>query len=202
MSNALRVQLVDGPSQFASLASECDEIARRMQPRLPFATSCWLQTWWAHYHENRALVRDRFYVHTVRDAGGALLAVAPLMITERPATGPLRSRSVAFFGGDKNVTELRGLVCAPESEGLAVSALLEHFNAHGEAWDWFAWNGVRKDTAAYAALNESKNFEWARDTTDYVLPPRPILGRVFARSLAQHQGVSAQVLQLTQARRP
>ena len=173
MSHALRVQLVDGPLQFAALASECDEVARRMQPRLPFATSCWLSTWWAHYRENRALVRDEFYVHTVRDDRGALLAVAPLMITERPATGPFRSRSVSFFGGDKNVTELRGLVCAPEAEGPAVSALLAHFTARREDWDWFAWNGVRKGTAAYAALEASKDFEWVRETTDYVLPLAP-----------------------------
>ena len=173
MSHAARVQLIDSPLGFASLASECDEIAHRMQPRSPFATSRWLSTWWAHYQENRALVRDRFYVHTVRDRRGALLAVAPLMLTERPATGPLRSRSMSFFGGVKNVTELRGLVCAPEAEERAVSALLQHFDTQGADWDWFTWNGVRKGSAAYAALSASKHFQWASETTDYVLPLAP-----------------------------
>lgn len=173
MSSKLRVQLLKSPLELVLLASECDALARRMQPRSPFATSSWHGLWWAHYREDRLLVKDHFFVHTVRDEQGTLLALAPLMLTERPSKGPLRSRSVAFFGGDKSVTELRGIVCAPESEGPVVRALLAHFNARGDDWDWFVWNGVRKDSEAYAALSETKGFEWARETLDYTLPLAP-----------------------------
>ena len=170
MSAPLRVQLVDGPSGFASLANECDDLARRMQPRLPFATSCWLGLWWKHYCEDRLWVRDTFLLHTVRDEHGALLALAPLMLTERPGAGPLRTRALTFFGGDKNVTELRGLVCAPQAEGAVARALLAHVAEQGEEWDWFLWNGVRKDSEAYSVLTQAGHFEWTGENVDYVLP--------------------------------
>ncbi len=170
MKERVRVERLDGPQALHAIAAECDRIAARMQPRLPFATSDWLSLWWQHYREQRVLVRDRFFVHTVRDERGVLIALAPLMLTERPGSGPFRSRGVTFFGGDKNVTELRGLVCAPEHEGEAVRALLAHLWARGEDWDWLVWNGVRRGAEGHAVLEAAQNFEWLRETTDYVLP--------------------------------
>jgi len=140
-----------------------------MRPRVPFATSGWLTHWWQHYREDRLLVRDRFFVHTVRDENGALIAIAPLMLTDRPATGPLRSRCITFLGVDKNVTELRGLICQPEREGAAVRALLAHFSARRDEWDWFAWDGILRDGEGYRVLTETEGFEWRGETTDYVL---------------------------------
>ncbi|HKO46839.1 MAG TPA: GNAT family N-acetyltransferase [Polyangiaceae bacterium] len=166
----LRVQVLENPWQMSALAGECDQLARSMQPRLPFATSNWLAFWWRHYSEQRLLVNDRFFVHTLRDESGTLRAVAPLMLTERPGTGPLRARTLAFFGGDKNITELRGMICAPELEGQAVRALLAHVTGRGKHWDWFTWNGVRQGSEAHAALASAANFHWTRDTNDYVLP--------------------------------
>ena len=173
MKEALRVERLEGPHALHALAAECDRIAARMTPRLPFATSDWLSLWWQHYREQRFLVRDRFFVHTVRDERGVLLALAPLMLTERPGSGPFRSRGITFFGGDKNVTELRGLVCAPEHEGPAIRALLAHLCTRGEDWDWLVWNGVRQGAEGQAALEAAGSFEWLRETTDYVLflPP-------------------------------
>ena len=170
MKDQLTVQLLASAEELLALAPECDAQARRMQPRLPFATSSWLLLWWQHYCESRLLVRDRFYVHTVRDAQGTLVAIAPLMLTERPGSGPFRARTLGFFGGDKNVTELRGLVCAPEAEGAAVRAVLAHFSEREQEWDWFNWYGVRAGSEAYAALSQAKNFHWIRETRDYVLP--------------------------------
>src|SRR5450755_2586048 len=149
MREALSVQRVQSPEALAGLAEECRALAFAMQPRLPFAMSDWLQPWWRHFREDRLLVRDEFYVHALRNAEGALRALAPLMLTERPATGPLRSRSLAFFGSDKNVTELRGLICAPEHEAAAVRALLAHLVKRSDEWDWFVWNGVRANSEAY-----------------------------------------------------
>ena len=170
MMSRLHVRLLEGPRQLRAIAGECDAVASRMQPRLPFATSSWLSCWWEHYRERRFLVRDRFFVHTVRDDENNLVALAPLMLTERPGSGPFRSRGLSFFGGDKNVTELRGLICAPEHEAAVVRALLAHLTQRQGEWDWLSWNGVSRDTEAYSVLNETRNFEWSRDTTDYVLP--------------------------------
>ena len=166
----LRAQLLASPAELSRIARECDELALSMSPRLPFATSTWLDLWWRHYSEQRALVRDRFFVHALRDAGGTLRAVAPLMLTERPGTGPFRARTLAFFGADKNVTELRGLICAPEYEGPAVRSLLARVTDCADQWDWFTWHGVRLGTDAYQVLDNDPSFHWTRETTDYVLP--------------------------------
>ena len=166
---SLKVQRVAGPDALMSLAGECAQLEPQMRPRLPFATHDWLALWWRHYHEDRLFVRDEFYVHTVRGPSGALIALAPLIRTERPANGPLRCRSVAFFGADKNVTELRGLVCAQEHEGAVTRALLAHFDRVRDEWDWFTWHGVRKNGEAYALLDENANFEWGKESTDYLL---------------------------------
>jgi len=151
------------------LARECDELALSMSPRLPFATSTWLELWWRHYGEQRLLVNDRFFVHVLRDERGTLRAIAPLMLTERPGTGPLRARALAFFGADKSITELRGMICAPEMEEPAIRSLLSYFNGRADEWDWFTWHGVRRGSAAYQTLNSEPNYHWTRETTDHVL---------------------------------
>jgi len=166
----LRVQLLASPAQLSALARECDELALSMYPRLPFATSTWLALWWQHFSEQRFFVHDRFFVHTLRDESGRLRALAPLMLTERPGTGPMRARALAFFGADKNITELRGLICQPEFEGAAVRSLLAHVIGCAEQWDWFSWNGIRRGTDAHQALDMNPNYHWTRETTDYVLP--------------------------------
>ena len=165
----LRVQLLASPAELSVLARECDELALSMYPRLPFATSTWLALWWRHFSEQRFFVHDRFFVHTLRDESGRLRALAPLLLTERPGTGPLRARTLAFFGADKNITELRGLICAPELEGAAVRSLLAHVIGCADQWDWFSWNGIRRGTDAHQALDAEPNYHWTRETTDYVL---------------------------------
>jgi hypothetical protein len=115
-------------------------------------------------------MRDRFFVHLVRGQGGELVAVAPLVLTERPGAGPLRSRNVAFFGSDKSMTELRGLICPVELEGPVTSALLAHLVDTKDDWDWLMWSGVSKNGPAYQALNEIPGFEWSNETIDHVLP--------------------------------
>lgn len=167
---ALRVHRLTTPAELSAMSGECDQLALAMSPRLPFATSTWLELWWRHYGEQRLLVNDRFFVHALRDESGRLRALAPLMLTERPGTGPLRARTLAFFGADKSITELRGLICAPEMEGPAVRALLAHFKNCADEWDWFTWHGVRRSSEAYQTLNSDSNYHWTRETTDHVLP--------------------------------
>ena len=166
----LRVQRLATPAELSALARECDQLALSMSPRHPFATSTWLELWWRSYGEQRLLVNDRFFVHTLRDETGTLRAIAPLMLTERPGTGPLRARTLAFFGADKSITELRGMICAPEMEEPAVRSLLAHFKSCADEWDWFTWHGVGRGSEAYQVLNTEPNYHWTSETTDYVLP--------------------------------
>jgi CelD/BcsL family acetyltransferase involved in cellulose biosynthesis len=169
IAGRLSVQLIESAAELATLGGECERLASASRPRLPFATSDWLRLWWQHFSEIRWLVRDRLFVHALRDEQGTLVALAPLMLTERPAAGPLRVRCITFLGVDKNITELRGLICAPEHEGPAARALLEHLNEHRDTWDWFAWDGVLQGGEAHQLLSEVSNFSWRRETADYVL---------------------------------
>lgn len=165
----LRVQVIAGPEQLRGLASEVDRLALAMRPRVPFATSAWLLLWWQHFSESRWLVRDRFFVRALRDENGVLVALAPLLLTERPGAGPLRARSLGFWGRDKNITELRGLICKPEHEAAATQALLEHLHQHADEWDWFMWDGVRKESEAHQLLSNTTNFGWRRETASHLL---------------------------------
>ena len=149
----LSVQLIDGPDALRTLAPDSDRLAFSMRPRVPFATNAWLSEWWSHFREARVLLKDRFFVHALRDQNGTLVALAPLVLTERPGAGPVRIRVVSFFGRDKNITELCGMICAPENEMAATRALLSHFAQRADEWDWFLWSGVHKQGEAYAALD-------------------------------------------------
>ena len=108
----LSVQIIASPEQLRALATEVDQLALAIRPCVPFATSAWLLSWWQHFSENRWWVRDRFFVRALRDESGVLVALAPLLLTERPRASPLRVRSLGFWGRDKNITELRGMLCA------------------------------------------------------------------------------------------
>jgi CelD/BcsL family acetyltransferase involved in cellulose biosynthesis len=165
----LSVQLIDGPDALRTLAPEADRLALSMRPRVPFATYAWLSQWWASFHEARVLLRDRFFVHALRDENGALVALAPLVLTERPGSGPVRVRVVSFFGRDKNITELCGMVCAPEHEADATRALLAHFAARTDEWDWFFWSGTHKESEAYTLLSGEPGFVWRQETPCHLL---------------------------------
>jgi CelD/BcsL family acetyltransferase involved in cellulose biosynthesis len=161
--------LIRDPQGLRSLAAEADALTLTMRPRRPFATNNWLELWWQNYREQRALVRDEFYLHVLRDGQGKLIALAPLALTERPSVGPLRTRGFAFLGSDKNITELRGLICAPEHEAAAARALVEHLYERRNTWDWFAWHGVTSGGEAHRYLSGLPKFEWRREVIGYQL---------------------------------
>jgi CelD/BcsL family acetyltransferase involved in cellulose biosynthesis len=101
--------------------------------------------------------------------GERLVAVAPLMLTERPAVGPVRVRMLHFFGADPNITELRGWICRPGDEAAAARALFSELTASRGEWDWAVWSGL---PAASPALDELGAVEWVRDTPDFWLDTR------------------------------
>lgn len=137
---------------------------------LPFVTFDWALSWWKHLAESSRCVRDSLRVTAVRDRSGALIAVAPLMLTERPATGPVRVRVVQFFGADPNITELRGMLCLPGREREATLAVLEDLRARAGEYDWIVWSGAPMSSAAEAAVRAAREQPWSREIPDYVLP--------------------------------
>jgi len=142
VSGPLRVERVEGADPIGALAPEWRALFDATGCRLPFHAVEWAQAWWRHLHRNGRATRDTLQLRAVRDAGGQLVAVAPLMLTERPATGPLRARNLQFLGADGNLTEVRGLLCAPGAEKDAHAALRAELESGGTAWDWVQWSGM------------------------------------------------------------
>src|SRR5215467_2193766 len=74
---------------------------------------------------------------------GRLIGVAPLFIREYRLLRFVRFRFAQFFGADSSITELRGLVCAPDDQPAAVAALAAFFQGQYRFWDLLRWDGLR-----------------------------------------------------------
>jgi hypothetical protein len=138
----LRIERLPGPEALEALAPEVEALEASLSPRVPFTSWLWNALWWKHYRADRLFVRDEFFVHVVRDEAGALVALAPMMLTHRPSFAPLRVRILQFFGADENVTEIRGPLCRPEHLPGVVEALGNHFRQREDDWDWVDWRGL------------------------------------------------------------
>jgi len=115
------------------------------------------------------LFHDEFFCHLVRDDGGRLAAVAPLMRTSAPGVGLPVLRMVQFLGADAALTEIRGPICRPEDHTLVVEALVQHFLAHPSEWDVFRWAGLRHRVDVYSARPLPCAFAPRGDVPDYVV---------------------------------
>jgi len=133
------------------LLAEWDALHERISPNTPFTSASWNVLWWKHHCSNRLLKRDELCLIVVRDAQNALIAVAPMMSTRRPAIGPLRLHTLRYFGADPNVTELRGLVCEPENEVAALEAVLKCLKHEYSHADWIEWGALREENWKTAA---------------------------------------------------
>ncbi len=162
----LTVESVDA---FDPLEREWELLDQQTRPRLPFTGPLWNRIWWQHFREARTVVKDSLRLFALRDRQGQLRGVAPMMLTERPAIGPLRARMLQFLGADPNVTEVRGIVCAPEDEAAVTDALLEHLERHGREWDWLLMGGVRQASDAFRVVGQRAHVEWGREVPDYLL---------------------------------
>ena len=139
---------------------------------LPFLSWEWAVSWWRHLASRRVRVSDALFVHAVW-AGDALIAIAPLMITERPSVGPVRLRCAQMIGADPAVTELRGVLCAAGQEPEAHAALFESLRQASDRFHWLDWSGVRAGSSEEAMLaSAGATFEPA-STPDFVLPLPP-----------------------------
>jgi CelD/BcsL family acetyltransferase involved in cellulose biosynthesis len=165
---SIRIERLSGPEAFGALTPEWDVLDASLSPRTPFTTSLWNTLWWKHFRAELPLVRDEFFAHVVRNEAGQLMAVAPMMLTHRPARGPLRARALQFFGTDPNMTEIRGLACRPTDEAAVVQALVSHFISRGDEWDWMEWGGIREGEA-HQWFSRQPGVQPSRATPDYFL---------------------------------
>lgn len=167
---ALAVEEIETTDALEALGPEWQRLAAAAAEGLPFRTFEWNRAWWASLHAEGLLVRDALFVLAVRDSEGALVAVAPLMRTERPGLGPLRIRALDFFGADPNVTEVRGMICAPGLEGAVLAAILEHLERRIESWDFVCWRSVRAGSDTHGVIVAHRGVHALGARPDYILP--------------------------------
>ena len=157
-------------NSFSALAPEWEQLLPRCPVRTPFTHPRWCELWWQHFAENRLMVRDRLRLLEVRDAAGALKAVAPFVITSRPALPWLAIRTVRPIGADPSVTELSTLVCAPEDEAEVTASLLDYFNERSGEWDLLSLGDMRVDSDSARIFGARSGARLTGELSDFVLP--------------------------------
>src|SRR5580698_7791770 len=110
---------------------------------LPFTSWEWNIAWWRHLSRQGFVSNDRLFVLAMRRQG-ALVGIAPLMLSERPARGP-RIRCLRYFGVDQNITELTGPLCGRADESEFHHTLLDYIFEHRTEWDCAILDGLRED---------------------------------------------------------
>jgi CelD/BcsL family acetyltransferase involved in cellulose biosynthesis len=139
---ALTIQLVTSFADLLELQAGWLALETSASAELPFQTWEWAVAWWQHLREDNLGVRDQLRVCVVRDPDQQIVAIAPLILTERPSFGPLRVRQIQFIGADPNITEIRGMLCRPELEQACCRLLRTHFAESARDWDWISWDGL------------------------------------------------------------
>lgn len=165
----LLVERVESLADLRGLESEWRELEPHL-PELPFLTFDWAVAWWEHLAEHRWLVADKLFARAIRDRHGALVAVAPLMITQRPGWG-LGARQLQLFGADPNLTEIRRIAAPVELEPQVYAALMHDLSNCSDAWDWLALTGVPANAELRHAVSGSfPRAQWSGALPNYVLP--------------------------------
>ncbi|MFF3741350.1 GNAT family N-acetyltransferase [Streptomyces sp. NPDC002566] len=118
MKPAYTTQVVTDEKAFAALAPAWGELYGRCAAATPFQSHAWLHSWWLSYGR-----RGRLRVLAVRDAGGELLAVAPLMAVRRPLPTLVPLGGAISDYGDVLVDDERGETAVEAlTEGLSAAA--------------------------------------------------------------------------------
>jgi CelD/BcsL family acetyltransferase involved in cellulose biosynthesis len=155
----LTVSTLGTVDELQRLEPEWLELLGRTGSDLPFLLPEWAITWWELFRQERAVIRDRLFVKVVRGGSGQLLAIVPLMLTERPGVGPARVRMVGFLGADRYVTEQRAPIVDPGAEAEVAKALAAHFTAE-DGWDWITWDGLRRESELATTLAGAVDLRW------------------------------------------
>jgi CelD/BcsL family acetyltransferase involved in cellulose biosynthesis len=166
----LHVERVAGVAAAEQLTTEWEQLEESLRPRTPFTSPLWNSLWWRHFPADSLWVRDEFFIHTVRNEFDALIAVAPLMLTTRPAFGPLRVTELQLLGADENVTELRGVIARPQHLPEALATLSDYFRAIAGRWDWLQWCGIPAEGPSRELLQRTGKIQWGREVPNYYVP--------------------------------
>ena len=157
----------------------------RVEPDMPFGWPDWVITWWELFRQERSVIRDSLLVKAVRRDSGELVAIVPLMATERPAVGPVRVRGIGFIGADKYVTEQQAPLVDPACEREVGAALASDLST-ADDWDWIAWEGLNPESDLARALGRTMDLRWGASQAGNILhlaPSWPKFKRRFRKHL-------------------
>jgi CelD/BcsL family acetyltransferase involved in cellulose biosynthesis len=152
---AYHVEKVASYDGLLALEPEWRTLERSSGNTFPFRTFAWTSAWWVHLREQRRAVSDELAIRTIRTRDGRLVGIAPLTVTERPAFGPLRTRTLRFIGADPNLTEMRGLLCESGMEGACHVALNQALLRCAHEFDWMEWTGIDPHHGVVEALGSA-----------------------------------------------
>ena len=169
---ALEVATLTAVDQLRSLEEDWLGLLSRTKLDLPSLWPEWIITWWELFHQERSVIRDRLHVKAVRRDSGELVALVPLMVTERPAVGPARVRAIGFIGTDKYVTEQRAPIVDPAWEGEAARALAADLRGD-RRWDWIAWEGLQPESEFGKGLAREMDLRWGSSQPGNILHLAP-----------------------------
>lgn len=117
-AGTLAAELVTDEREFAELGSAWGRLYRSCAAATPFQSHAWLHSWWLSYG-----TPGRLRLVLVRDDGGELRAVAPLMRVRRPlpALVPLGG-AISDYGDVLIDDEHADRAAATLAEGLSAAA--------------------------------------------------------------------------------
>jgi len=129
----MKLAAITTQAALAALMPEWEKLYYQTLTPNPFAHPQWMLTWACHY-----LKPSQVYVLTVRDAHGALVAVAPLY-RWRHRLGPLYlATSIHLFGAGHHtgLTELTQVLVRPSLEREVLRTIIQYLCRHAPSWDW------------------------------------------------------------------
>ena len=181
---ALSVTTLTTVDQLQGLQEEWIGLLGRTRADLPFLRPEWLITWWELFRQDRSVIRDSLHVKAVRSESGELVALVPLMVTERPAVGPARVRTLGFLGADKYITEQRAPIVDGAYEADVAQALASNLASDG-SWSWIAWEGLEPGSLFAKTLGQTMALQWQEQQSANILHLPPSWDE-FRRGFKEH----------------
>jgi len=149
---------------------------RTLEPQMlavPFTSYDWNVAWWKHMRSERKAVTDTMFVLAFRDESNQLRGVAPMMVTYRPAVGPLRLGHLQFFGADQNITEMRG-IAAPVSDSALLYGEMFSCIYEQKQWDFMKVTGMPAATLVKEGVEKRfPTTQWTRELFNFYLVLKP-----------------------------
>ncbi|MDQ3692424.1 MAG: GNAT family N-acetyltransferase [Chloroflexota bacterium] len=145
-------------TDFASLQAEWDELYENCPRATPFQSWAWLYSWWEVYGEGRFELR----LVTVREAGGLLVGLLPLMVRRGLAFGRL-----LLVGGDV-MTPYKDVLVRDGWEENVARAGAQVLKGLG-GWRVADLQELMPEAAAWDVVREWVGLKTSVPITDYVL---------------------------------